>query len=157
MAAADAKLEAFEAGIGLPKAGLSEELAGEAQRYLALGAKERAKLTPDDCAEACLVLSQYAAHIGRVCQQEEGRAALAGELTNRSVVARLDQEKGYAFDERRLKAVAGSTHATELDRGRLESLVRFKRLLFLAQRIEKVAEAYKGLAYVRRRNNENGG
>ena len=113
-------------------------------------------LPPDECAEAVVVLSQYAAFLTRACQREEARMAWAADEINKAVAPRLGQQKGYGLEERRLTAVAENEHASALERVRAEAQAKFKRLLYVSNRVEGVAKAYQNLSNVRRREMQYG-
>lgn len=151
---ADKLLDNYEHEIGLPQFRLLPSVQEEALSLIEITLEKRQKLTPQQCAEAVLVLSVYAAYLGRACQREEARMAWAEEQTDKIVAPRLNQQQGYGFKEKRLLAVRENQHAQEFERIRAESQAKHKRLIFFAQRIEKIAEAYKNLSNVRRRNNE---
>lgn len=128
----------------------------EAVRYLELSAADRARLTADACAEACLVLSQYAAHLTRVQQRAEADALLLDERIRKAVGRRMTQQHAYSYDERRVLAVAESDDAVALDNQRVAALAKAARLAFFANRVDKVARAYEVLSHTRRRDRQHG-
>ncbi len=75
----------------------------------------------------------------------------AREEIDKAVGPRLNQQKGYFMEERRLHALRENDFAQSLERQRAEAQGRFKRLLFYANRMESVASAYQNLSNVKSR------
>ncbi len=149
------RLDSWEAKVGLPphKMPLYRD---EAVHYLELLSGDRKKLTPDECAEAAVVLSQYAAHLTREAQREEADAVLLKERVRQVVRDRLAQQKGYGLEERMLMAVAEDKAAGDLDGLRVAAEVKAKRLAYFSNRVDRVSQAYRDLANARKRERQYG-
>lgn len=128
----------------------------EAHRYMQLPAHERHKLSCDECAEACLVLSQWAAHLDRIRQREESNANLLYHRIEELVGDKAHSAKGFKYEEKLATAVRADDEAWEVYLDYVQARARSDRLNFHAKRIEGVAEAYKSLSNVRRRDRQHG-
>ncbi len=124
--------------------------------YLEMMPGDRKKMTPDDCGEAAVVLSQYAAHLTREAQREEADAVLLKERVRQVVRDRLAQQKGYGLEERMLLAVREDKVACELDAMRVAAEVKAKRLAYFSNRVDRVGQAYRDLANARKRERQYG-
>jgi hypothetical protein len=129
----------------------------EAIRYLEMASTERASLTPEDCAEAQIVLSQWATHVSRAQQREETNSFLLEEEIQRIISPRLGQQRQYAsVDERRALAIREDTVAQRLELQRLAAVAKAKRLSYIATHVGYIAKAYRDLADSRRRHIQYG-
>lgn len=151
----DDYLDQWEVSIGLDKISVPHAKS-EALRYMDLPIDERKKITPENAADAVLVLAQFAAYISRVVQKEESKMFWLSEEIMKVIASRVNQQKGYSFEERKALAIAENEAAQRLERLRRESQAKWKRLAFHAMRVEKIAMAYQNLSNVRRRLNEIG-
>jgi hypothetical protein len=127
-----------------------------AERLLGLSAAERSKLGPDECADACVALSVYAAFLTRLAQAQEAEAFLCAERLDRILLPAMGGYAAFSFQERRALALAERPHADALDLERIAAAAKAKRLLFFANRVEAVAKAFGGLGNARRRGREFG-
>lgn len=148
-------LDSWENSIGLSQFTISS-VENEAIQLLSKGTEERKKMSPYDAGHAAVTLSQFAAYIGRLCQKEEARMAWATDEIHKTVASRLSQQKAYSFQEKLLLAVAENEHAQNLERHRGDAQAKSTRLKYLANRIEKVAEAYKNLSSIFKREMQAG-
>ena len=144
-------LEDFETSIGLPPNKMSISLLDEAQELLALSREDRERLTCEECAEAALTLSQYAAHISRACQREEQRMVFAEDESDRIIAPFITNISAYGKWEKRLSLLANNKEAQSFESMRKEAQAKYKRLLYFSQRVDKVADAYRNLSIIKKR------
>lgn len=128
----------------------------EAFRYLEMPAAERRKLTPVECADACIAIARFGAHVGRLCQQEEADAFLLDERITEIVRDHVHEQPAYTPFERRALAIAGNIEAAKLERARIAAVAKAKRLAYWASRYEKIARGFENLSNARRRDREYG-
>jgi hypothetical protein len=150
------RLDAWEQAVGLPKYAGVPAYQTEAVRDLEMTPNERSKLSPDEAAEACVVLSQYAAHLTRVAQRAETEAFLLQERVTALVAPHLERQQAWGNEMKRVLAVLENPEVTALDTRRVAAEAKAKRLMFFAARVDAVARAYQNLANARRRNREYG-
>jgi hypothetical protein len=150
------KLDEWEARVGLPacRVPLFQDVA---VKFLELPPGDRKKLTPDECADACVVLSQYAAHLHRVAQREEADVVLLKERVRKLAAERAQQQDAFKFEDKMLLAVRESPEASSLDLQRVAAEVKAKRLAYFSNHVDKVARAYGDLGNVRKRERQYGG
>jgi hypothetical protein len=148
-------MDEWEAAVGLPeyRVPLTKD---DAVRYLEMASEERRKRDAEECAEACVLLAQYAAHLTRTAQRAEAAAALLDDRITQLVRAEIPLQKAYSYQERRLLAVGASDEARALEGRRMAEAAKARLLAYYATRVERVATAYQNLSNVRRRGREFG-
>ena len=146
---AEDELDAFEATLGVPSfSALAFQT--EAAALMVLPPSEARKLTPEQADFASLTLTQYAAYLSRAAQREEARAHWARETVRRMTDPVLDNFRGYLLEERRAKAILADPKAQRVDRLRVLSEVRHRRILHMARHAGEVAKSFKSLSITRR-------
>lgn len=154
--AVNTRLDDFEANLGI-KFRLLPSIQNEALKYLEIEAEQRRKLTPDECAEAVVILAQYAANVHRAYQRESAQVRWSEDEICKVVAPQLAQyDKYMKHDFKVALAVRENIYATELNSIRAESQAKCERLNFLATRIGEIAEAFRGLSFTRKRDREYG-
>lgn len=112
----------------------------EATRLMSLEPLQVRSLSPQECGEAAFVLEQYALYIQRATNREAARAHRAEELLKKLLPSLLSGRREYMFDEKKMMAVAGSPQAVELERLRVEAVLKLDRLAYMSARISSLSK-----------------
>ncbi len=109
---------------------------------------DRAKLTPEECADAAITLNHYCAYVNRIGQAQYANSIWAKErLTH--LIAKTDKNyQGFTYGERSDKVVANE--GRELDAKRIYCEMKSLRLKDLARWIGEVAKSFQALSQIRR-------
>lgn len=156
MEAQQNNMEIWEQKIGMIPCRTELPVRDEAHRYMQLASQERRKLSCDECAEACLVLAQWAAHLERVCQREAAAAELLLHRVKDLVGDVVQDAKGFKYEEKLASAIRGNKEAMSLYLQHVGASTKAKSLSYYPARVEKVADAYRNLSNVRRRDRQHG-
>lgn len=148
---AEAALDQFELRAGV-RPNSRPRCESDALYFLDLTLDERRKLTPDQLFEAEYCLLRYAEYLSRLHDQQAAKALVAKETISRLVMAAVDRQTGYAFEERRLKAINADPRAVEVDRQRVEAEARKQRLASAAKWVGDTARSFGQAASSRNRN-----
>lgn len=97
-------------------------------------------MTSQECGESAYVLEQYALFIQRATNREQARIHRSEELLRKLLPSLLRDRREYMFDEKKMMAVADSPQAMELERLRVEGVLRLDRLAYMAARISSVSK-----------------
>ncbi len=117
----------------------------QVKKFLTMPFSDLRKLDCEDCAEGVFVLEQFAFHLQRAVNREQERVRWATESIHKNIAGRLHQQKGFAFDERKLQAIRGDEAAEKLDAIRAEHQRRLDRISFVSNKVADVAKALTGL------------
>lgn len=135
----DRSLDEFEGSLGLPdKCPISVET--EATRLLLLEPSEVRALTCQECGEGAYVLEQFSLFIQRATNREQARVHRSEELLRKLLPSLLRDRREYMLDEKKMMAIAESPRAIELERLRVEAVLRLDRLAYMAARISSVSK-----------------
>jgi hypothetical protein len=113
-------------------------------------------MTPEECSDATVILSIYAAYLQRVCQKT---LALANSLSRRVKLAtagRQPRDARIGFEERYYMTIRGDPEILEMDNRRARAQSQHEKLCYFAQRVREVAEAFQACAHTKNRKREYG-
>lgn len=128
----------------------------EAIKFINLDSQSRSKLSCEECAEAVVILAQYAAYVSRASQQQEAEAYLLKEKVQELIGENMATKKAYSPDERKALALAEDEKASEYDLLRIAAMTKAKRLYMYAERIDKLSRAYEVLSNSKKRGRQYG-
>lgn len=143
-------LDDFEKSIGLPPLGSPNVTA---LALLDLTKEQLRGMTRDDCSEGAALLAQYSFYLQRVSNREKVIIDYCDSSINAIVRPRLNQQKGWSYDERRLLAIAENDVARHLEGVQVKAQTRLNRLGFLASKVENMSRRLSELADAKRKYN----
>lgn len=149
LAEADAALDRFEHGMGIPAVG-EDEVTLESRRWLAMPPSLLKKLSAVECGEGAYVLGQYAHRLQQACNREQGRLTWANESIKRVIAKVINNYKGVSFEERRLQAVRDNDAARALDAARVKAQLRLDRISYLSGKANDMAKTLLSLGNAKR-------
>lgn len=123
----------------------------EAEKYLNISREEMRKMYPDECGEASALLAQFAFHIQRACNEELARMNWAEDVIKRTIANELSQYRAASYEERKLQAIQGNDYAFKLDQIRTWAKARYDRISYLPSKIEFLAQTFRDLQQMKRR------
>lgn len=117
----------------------------EARRLLNMTPSLLRKMSAVDCAEAAFCLGQYAHRVQQAINREQGRVTWAAESVKRIIAKKVNNYKGYSFEERKLQAVNDDDAARKLEQIRVRAQLRIDRVSYLAARADGMAKTLLSL------------
>lgn len=102
-------------------------------------------MTTQDCGEAAYVLEQFALFVQRATNKEQARAHRCEELLRKLLPSLMKDRREYMLDEKKMMAVASSPQAMDLERARVDAVLKLDRLAYMAARISAVAKLFVNL------------
>lgn len=148
---ADELLDKFQASLGIKELGYKN--ADLAERYLQATPDEIRKMSPEDCLEASIILSQYAWYIQRAWNEENTHINWAEAKLKRFAAEEGAKYKAPSAEERRYLAIINNEYGDKLEKLRGASQAKADRINFLANRIDGVAKMYLEAQYTKRSKN----
>jgi hypothetical protein len=123
--------------------------------YMNMQKDEIRKLSYEECCEAGIILSRYAAYLQDAHNTEISRVNWATSEVLRTVAPQVKQygDKFHSFEERKVLAMIGNDYTKEVDRIRMWAQAIADKLAFMANRVDAVAKAYLSLSQAKRRDN----
>lgn len=137
----DAILDEYEGGIGLPDYKNEAFAKEELEQYLSMDRDSMEKLTPEDCAEICARLTQFAFHIQRAQNRETARIEWAKAGIKRTIADHVGSLKGYSYEERAALAIKQNDHASKLLSIQNYCEQRASRLNYLSRQISGLSDS----------------
>lgn len=116
--------------------------------------RELNKLTPDLCCEYSILLTQFNFYIQQQINKERSKIFWLEEKIKKIIRSRLNQQKGYSYDERRMAAIAEDNVASQLEDHKIQIQLKLSRIEYLTDKIKNLADKLIELAKFKRRNNE---
>jgi hypothetical protein len=123
----------------------------EAEEFLNMTRAEMKQLTWEECAEAGVVLMQYATFLQEAYNKELGKASWADAEIKRKIAKSINQYKGPSYEERKNAAIQGDEYTASLDKLHAWAQSIAERISFMANRADAVARAYMSLAQAKRK------
>jgi len=148
----DKILDEYEKSIGLPDFE-SKENSHSASEFLSMNRNQIEKMSPEDCAQAALILNELAFHIQRAYNREIARVKWAEDTSKEIVANEVGGYKGYSYLERFQQAVKSNAHACSLNKIRKYAQQRADRLGFLASNMNTRADIFLATQKSKRYNN----
>ena len=98
------------------------------------------KLTPEDCAQIALRLSQYALFLQRTLNRENARYYWADECIKETIADDINNYKGYGYIEKAPQAIKHNDKANSLNKIKKYAKQRMDRLSYLASNIKNLSD-----------------
>lgn len=137
----DRVLDEYEQSIGLGKYADSQGFANEELNdYFTMSRDVIEKLTPEDCAQIALRLSQYALFLQRTLNRESARYYWADESIKETIADDLNNYKGYGYVEKAPQAIKHNEKANALNKIKKYAKQRMDRLSYLAANIKNLSD-----------------
>ena len=136
----DSILDEYEASLGIPK--FRDDFHDDtAKSYLQLSRNEIEKLTPDQCAEAALLLASLSFHLQRSYNREIARVNWSTSLIKKTAAGREGQYSG-SWESQHYQAVKGDGYTSKLDRVRVYAQQRADRLTYLSSSVKNISDIF---------------
>jgi hypothetical protein len=136
----DRILDDFERPLGISVVG-EDEITQEARRLLQLPPDAVRKFSARDCCVAAYVLSQYTHRLQQAINREQCRVTWAENSIRRLIAPRINNYRGYSFEERRLQAIYDDEAAQEYESTRVRSQLRIDRINYLANKTDNMIKS----------------
>jgi hypothetical protein len=134
LAELDRILDEYELRLGVPALTGEDEVTTEARRVLDLPPSELRKMSAIDCGVAAHVMEQFGRRVQQAVNREQARVTWADRSINRIIAKKVNNYKGYSFEERKLQAINDDDAASKLDEIRVKAQLRIDRISYLAAR-----------------------
>lgn len=146
----DKRLDEFEENTGLQKSIIREETENEVAKLLTMTPGDLREMDAVACAEAAVLLEEFAFHIQRAENRQKTRVNWANARIEKMIAPNLHKQPGYSHEERRAKAISQDDAAMATEQERLNAAVRLDRISYLSNRISTMAKRLAELASMKR-------
>lgn len=133
-------LDEYETSIGIPKYANNSMSSDELNMYLQMDRTQIEKLSPEDCAQIALRLSQFAFHTQRTLNREIARFNWAEETIKDVIADELNSYKGYGFVEKSIQAIKHNDKANSLNAIKKYAKQRIDRLSYISGNIKNLSD-----------------
>jgi hypothetical protein len=149
----DSVLDEYESSIGLPAyKNLNSFNEIELNDYFAMNRDAIEKLTPDDCTQIALRLSQYALFLQRTLNREIARYNWAEETIKEVIADDINNYKGYGYIEKAYQAIKHNDKASSLNKIKKYAKQRMDRLSYLANNIKNISDIVLNIQKIKVKN-----
>ena len=136
----DSVLDEYESSLGIPT--FTNDFHDEsAKKYLQLSRDQIEKFTPEQCAEAALLLASLSFHLQRSYNREVARVNWADQVLKTIVSGREQQYRG-SWDSQFYQAVKEDGYATKVADIKKYAQQRADRLTYLASSIKNISDIF---------------
>lgn len=136
----DAVLDEYEASLGIP-AFTNTFHDDSAKNYLQLSRDQIEKLTPDQCAEAALLLASLSFHLQRSYNREIARVNWADQTLKTLVAGREQQYRG-SWDSQFHQAINEDDHTRKIANIKRYAQQRADRVTYLSSSIKNISDIF---------------
>lgn len=150
----DKLLDEYEKGIGLSTSAPPGEDT-ELESYLSMDRSAIESLSIEDCDTIAIRLSQFAFHIQRSQNREQGRVTWAKSQINLTTATELQEYKGFGREEKLWQAIQGNEYALKVHQIQVYAEQRVNRLSFIASGLNNLAELIKSMKFNKMRAEKN--
>ena len=147
----DELLKEYESRLGIKE--LEHKNADLIEKYIQASPDEIRKMSPDDCIEAAIILSQYSWFMQRAYNQELTNVNWAEAKLKKLLATEGSKYRAPSADERRYLCIVDNEYAGKLEQLRGGSQARADRINFLSNRADAVAKMYVEAQYTKRSKN----
>ena len=113
----DRVLDEYEKSIGISTYETHNKFTeDELNSYFTMNRDAIEKLTPEDCAQIAMRLSQYALFVQRTLNREIARHNWAEESIKETIADEINNYKGYGYVEKSLQAIKHNDKASSLNK-----------------------------------------
>lgn len=145
----DVALAEYEQLRGLPPFKIN----GEAEKYLNISLTELRQLSSVDCAEAAVLLAEFAFSLQRSYNEEMAKVNWATDEIRHAIAQEIKQYTAPSAEERKLLAIQGNEYAAKLDKICRWTKAKADRLAYLAGRAEFLGRTLMSLHSAKREMN----
>ena len=136
----DSVLDEYESSLGLPK--FNNDFHDDtAKRYLQLSRDQIEKLTPEQCAEAALLLASLSFHIQRSYNREIARVNWADRTLKTTLAGREQAYKG-SWESQFNQAAKEDGYATKISDIKRYAQQRADRINYLSSSIKNISDIF---------------
>jgi len=136
----DSILDEYESSLGIPVF-VNDFHDESAKKYLQLSRDQIEKFTPEQCAEAALLLASLSFHLQRSYNREVARVNWADQVLKTIVSGREQQYRG-SWDSQFYQAVKEDGYATKVADIKKYAQQRADRLTYLASSIKNISDIF---------------
>lgn len=136
----DSVLDEYESSLGIPTF-TNDFHDDSAKKYLQLSRDQIEKFTPEQCAEAALLLASLSFHLQRSYNREVARVNWADQVLKTIVSGREQQYRG-SWDSQFYQAVKEDGYATKVADIKKYAQQRADRLTYLASSIKNISDIF---------------
>lgn len=136
----DKILDEYESSVGLPNYINQSNINTELENYLSMNRDQLEKLTPEDCAQISLRLTQISFYIQRTLNREIARHNWSETTIKLTVADEVNNYKGYGYVEKFHQAVKHNERAHNLYKIQTYAKQRMDRLSYLATNIKNISD-----------------
>lgn len=136
----DSVLDEYESSLGIP-AFVNDFHDESVKKYLQLSRDQIEKFTPEQCAEAALLLASLSFHLQRSYNREVARVNWADQVLKTIVSGREQQYRG-SWDSQFYQAVKEDGYATKVADIKKYAQQRADRLTYLASSIKNISDIF---------------
>lgn len=152
LANVDSVLDDYEKKIGLPQFNQAFHDEG-AKNYMQLSRTQIEKLSPEECAEASLLLASLAFHIQRSYNREIARVNWATQTLKTTIAGREQAYRG-SWESQFNQAVKEDGYTSKIDDIKKYAQQRADRLNYLSSSIKNMSDLYLNIQRTKVFNNE---
>jgi len=139
----DSILDEYESSLGISQ--FRDDLNDEsAKKYLRLSRNQIEKLTPDECAEAALLLASLSFHLQRAYNREVARVSWSSQVLKSTVAGREQSYKG-SWESQFNQAVEEDGYTRKVRSIQRYAQQRADRLTYLASSVKNMADVFINL------------
>jgi hypothetical protein len=121
----------------------------EADGYISMTASQIKALTPNECGEAAYLIEQRAYFVQLAYNKENTRAKWAKSLISQTLADKIQNYKGYSYEERSQQAIKDNVFTQKLEKIRIMAQNRADILYSMSQRLSSLAKTITGLQYLK--------
>lgn len=137
----DRVLDEYEKSIGISAYDAHNKFTeDELNSYFTMNRDAIEKLTPEDCAQIAMRLSQYALFVQRTLNREIARHNWAEESIKETIADEVNNYKGYGYIEKSLQAIKHNDKATALNKIKKYAKQRMDRMSYIANNIKNLSD-----------------
>lgn len=149
----DAKLDEYEASIGLPAFSFAQQ-DEDAKSIMQMSRSQIRKMTATECGESAFILNRFSSNVQRALNREQQMMEWCEENIHRIIAKTVADVKGYKYEERRPLAILSDDVAVKFDKLRVAAKSRVNRLKFLSNSIQNMARSLDQLQMSKRGSRE---
>lgn len=137
----DKVLDEYENSVGFTSYDTHNKFSDdELNLYFTMNRDSIEKLTPEDCAQIAMRLSQYALFIQRTLNREIARHNWAEETIKETIADEINNYKGYGYIEKSLQAIKHNDKANSLNKIKKYAKQRMDRMSYIANNVKNLSD-----------------
>lgn len=121
----------------------------DGDEFIEMSSQKLRSLTASECATGSYLVSQRAYFVQLEYNKENGRAKWAKSIINKMIADRLQNYKGYSYEERSQQAIRDNSFTQKLQNIMIMAQNRADILYSLSERLMSISRALSGLQYTK--------